>query len=111
VKESRADDGVVECYTCGKIMRLGTRDCQAGHYLAKSNYPIHRFNPDNVRPQCGARCNRWGQGMPAEFRPALIFELGLAVVERMEDTRHDIFRPTKQWYIRKIKHYRRKNAT
>ena len=51
VKLRCSKNGVMtECYTCKVPLQIGTKNCQAGHWLPKGTYGYHYFNPDNVRP-------------------------------------------------------------
>jgi len=105
VKKSREKDGYVYCYTCGKPMVIGTHDCQAGHWLPKGGFRIHKFNPDNIRPQCGSQCNLAKAGDYEVFKNNLIKEIGSEKVEEMYVTRNQSSKKPKIWYIDKIEHY------
>jgi hypothetical protein len=55
----------------------------AGHYLARSIAPQHRFTEDNVFGQ-RKNCNRPGGTTRAAFRAGVIARIGLARVEALE---------------------------
>jgi len=65
-------DGVVICYTCGKVGTIKTT--QAGHGIAGRNNAI-LFEEDVVRPQC-VGCNFFGGGKYGIFMDKLIKEYG-----------------------------------
>ena len=68
VRWSEADeDGYCKCVTCGKAHHV--TKLQAGHFVSR-RYGIHRWEPDNVRPQCVA-CNIYGQGEQYLFAQAI----------------------------------------
>ena len=106
VKLRRCVDGVVICYTCGKPMKYGTSDCQAGHYLSRGAYPSLTFNSDNCRPQC-YRCNCHLHGNTVEFRERLIEELGVNYVVRLEASRHTPVKYSRSDYEEMIERYKR----
>ena len=106
VKLSRSDDGLyVPCYTCGAMMEIGTSNCQAGHWIAKSVDSYHFFDERMVRPQ-DYRCNINLGGNAEEFRLRLIDELGEEVVNEMSAERKKIAKRSRDWYVSKIIHYR-----
>lgn len=73
------------CICCGKPFEPqkpgGSMD--AGHYLARSTAPQHRFNENNVFGQ-RKNCNRPGGTTRAAFRAGVIARIGLAAVEELE---------------------------
>jgi len=81
----RARDAGKPCICCGKPFELqkpgGSMD--AGHYLARSIAPQHRFNEDNIFGQ-RKNCNRPGGATRAAFRAGVIERIGLERVEALE---------------------------
>jgi 5-methylcytosine-specific restriction endonuclease McrA len=81
----RARDAGLPCICCGKPFEPqrpgGSMD--AGHYLARSIAPQHRFNPDNIFGQ-RKNCNRPGGATRAAFRAGVIDRIGLERVEALE---------------------------
>ena len=63
IRQSRSENGEVECITCDKI--LPWRETDAGHF-ASSRHAITRYDERNVEPQC-RHCNRFDQGRQYEF--------------------------------------------
>lgn len=105
---NQTDTGWCECYTCNKPIRIGDRDCQAGHWLSKKTYPFHYYNEDNVKPQC-CSCNEYHQGRPVEFEERLRQEYGVAHIEDMKDLRHRKANHDKAFVIDLMFHYRELN--
>ena len=68
------EDGWAECISCGKKVKLGTKDCQAGHYVPKTT-SMTRFDEDNVNIQC-MRCNTFLRGNIHNYRQGMIDKYG-----------------------------------
>lgn len=101
------DSVYVACYTCGINLRVGDPNCQAGHYLVKSAFPVHYFNEDNIRVQC-EKCNMFLKGNVEIFRKRLINEIGSCRVLEMDNSRHDNRKKDRGWYVDKIHEYKGK---
>jgi hypothetical protein len=72
IRTKYSKNGVVKCYTCGKMFTIKTT--QAGHGIAGRNNAI-LFCEDVVRPQC-VGCNFFGGGKYGIFMDKLIKEYG-----------------------------------
>lgn len=108
VKLSRSDDDYVRCYTCNSPLRIGTIDCQAGHWLPKKSCSIHYFEPDNVRPTCH-HCNCFLMGNSKIFKEKLIEEIGKSRVDELYDTRLMPACRDVEWYLEMIDKYKQLN--
>ena len=107
IKLEYSEDGeYVRCYTCDKLLKIGTPNCHAGHYLNKSTYSGLYFNENNVRPQCGMPCNGPRHGSPIEFREHLLREIGQKAVEELESRRHEPLTWKRPDYMERIEYYR-----
>ena len=105
VKYKHSADGVnVDCFTCGKSIVIGTQNCHAGHWQLKKQFPYHKFNEDNVRPQC-ARCNLRLFGDQSMFERNLIDEIGRATVNKIINTREVEFKPDLEWYEERLEYF------
>lgn len=102
IRHKYEKDGVIVCYTCGARKDLKT--IQNGHFVPR-HILITRFDEDNCRPQC-VGCNMYGRGKPLDFEENLKKELGVAKVEKMKQSRHQIFKVDQSWYEEKIEHYK-----
>lgn len=109
VKLSNTEDGeYCECISCHVPIKIGSSNCQGGHYLNKKSHPVHYFNEDNVHPQC-FRCNHRLEGNSANYRINLIEKIGLERVEWLEDNRHGKFKMDRVDYAEKTEHYKELN--
>lgn len=81
----RLRDAGKPCICCRKPFEPqkpgGSMD--AGHYLARSIAPQHRFNPDNIFGQ-RKNCNRPGGTTRAAFRAGVIERIGIERLEALE---------------------------
>ena len=104
IKKQHSIDGYCKCFTCGKSLKIGTSDCQAGHYYSQGGFPALRFTEDNVRPQC-YRCNVHLNGNTQIFRENLIEEIGTTRVALLDKHRHDPVKWSRSELEDKIKYY------
>ena len=74
-------EGLVRCFTCGRIMPVW--DCQCGHYISR-RYQATRWNQNNVRPQ-GRCCNIYKGGNYEVYEPKIKAELGVDNVQKLWD--------------------------
>lgn len=78
----------VNCFTCGRRLKIGTSDCQGGHYYTKKGYPALYFNENNVRVQC-YHCNINLSGNTVIFGELLEQEIGAEQMEHLKLLRHN----------------------
>lgn len=105
VKLNWSEDGAFcNCFTCNKTIEIGSRDCQAGHFIPRTYAPT-KFDERNVRPQC-SYCNEHRHGAHVEFRENLINEIGLDQVQEIETRCRQRWKWDKQELIDQIKYYR-----
>jgi hypothetical protein len=108
-KKYETEEGWCRCYTCQKPLKIGTSDCQSGHYYTKKGYPALFFDENNVRPQC-YHCNINLSGNIVIFGENLKNEIGYNAMEIMKSKRHDQVKRTKSDYIELIEFYKDKLA-
>jgi hypothetical protein len=106
-KKYEVEDGWCRCYTCQKPLKIGTSDCQGGHYYTKKGYPSLYFDENNVRPQC-FHCNISLSGNAVIFGENLLNEIGFDALEVMKSKRHNLVKLTKVDYIELIEKYKQK---
>lgn len=70
------------CCTCNAPITYATSDC--GHYLGRQ-YWATRWHPMNCAAQC-RKCNRFNEGMKAQFRVYLVNKYGEEKINLMEAT-------------------------
>jgi len=92
------------CFTCNKPIKIGTTDCQAGHFFPKGSNQFIMWHEDNVRPQC-SYCNLAEQGAQSRFEKALIFEIGQERVDWLHHNRHNTEKRGVVYYEEAIEKY------
>lgn len=81
IRKSGADEnGMVRCYTCGKIGHWKEMHC--GHFFSRRYYST-RFFEKNTKVQC-VSCNIFNQGAAPQFAIHLIKEYGNGILEELE---------------------------
>jgi hypothetical protein len=95
-------DGMVACYTCGKVMHW--KKIQNGHFISRT-YLATRFHENNCRPQCWG-CNGFGNGKPLDFEENLKRELSPEYVEELKKLRHSSVKYDRHWYTEMINNYK-----
>lgn len=106
IKLKYSKDGEhVNCFTCGKLLKIGTSDCQGGHCLPKGGYGGLYFNENNVRVQC-YHCNINLSGNTAVFIHELKKEIGEDEYELMYNSRHITIKRTRTDYLELIEKYK-----
>lgn len=114
----RARDAAQPCIDCSRPFEPqkpgGSMD--AGHYLARSIAPQHRFNEDNVFGQ-RKNCNRPGGATRAAFRQGVAGRIGLVRLIALEESTavhhwtKDEVRGIRDTYKAKLKALQREKAT
>lgn len=108
MKLKYSNDGLTcNCFTCGANLKIGTSNCQLGHWLPKGGYSYHYFTEDNTRPQC-YHCNINLSGNSAVFERNLKAEIGEDRVDEIFNTRHLSEKRNIIWYEELIEHYKQK---
>jgi len=107
IKKKYSDGEYCNCYTCDNPLKIGTSNCQCGHYYSKKGYPALYFNEDNNRPQC-FHCNISLSGNTQIFRERLIIEIGLERINKMDSHRHDTIKWNRSDLIEKTEYYKHK---
>jgi len=101
------DEDTCRCYTCDAIIKIGTSNCQGGHYYTKKGYPGLYFDENNVRPQC-YHCNINLSGNTIIFGERLENEIGTDAMEELKNKRHSSVKLTKNDYLELIKEIKQK---
>ena len=111
------DDGYGSCISCGKSLELGTKDCQAGHYIPKGQGGAHhlglpRFPDDelaerNCNGQCAA-CNLVEGGNFLNYEKGLRQKYGDVATDELKEAGaiNPVFKRTKPDLIEIIEHYK-----
>jgi len=89
-------------YTC---ITCGNPGNHAGHYIEKSiSNPLGYFSEVGVNCQC-VRCNLYQSGTKDKYALALERIHGFGILQLLEEERKKVFKPTREWYEKKIKFY------
>ena len=94
------------CYTCDNPVKIGTSNCQGGHYYTKKGYPALYFNENNVRVQC-YHCNINLSGNTVIFGERLEEEIGKEQMEHLKLIRHNSIKLMRSDY-EELKEYYKK---
>jgi hypothetical protein len=97
----------VKCFTCDADLKIGTSNCQGGHYYTKKGYPALYFHENNVRVQC-YHCNINLSGNTVIFGERLEQEIGIDAMNELKSLRHGIFKKTRVEYLELIQEFRSK---
>jgi len=78
------DDGIGQCISCGKFVRIGIGKADAGHYYPKGNtYAALSYDEKNVNVQC-SHCNRFLEGNKQGYEKGLIKKYGSDVIQYLD---------------------------
>jgi len=77
------------CISCGKPVRYGTHDCQAGHfYPGISIYRALEFSEENVNVQC-FQCNYGKQGAWEGYKLGMVKKYGKGILKKLKIQAHN----------------------
>ena len=111
------DTGYGNCISCNKPIQIGTKDCQAGHYIPKGQGGSHHLglprSPDdllcerNVNLQC-SKCNMIEGGNFINYEIGLRQKYGDEKVDELKEAGaiNPVFKRTKPDLIEIIEHYK-----
>lgn len=78
-----------QCISCGKSVRYGTHDCQAGHfYPGIAIYRALEFSEINVNVQC-FKCNYGKQGHQEGYKLGLVKKYGEGILQKLKVQAHN----------------------
>ncbi len=82
------DDNYCICCTCWQ-RRHYKDSMQAWHYIPSGSSSFHRYNEQNIHPQCyGCNVGKWGNLI--EYRPFMIQKYWLEYTDWLYETRNEI---------------------
>jgi len=97
------DEGLVQCFTCGKVDHY--KRLQNGHFQSR-RFMATRFSEDgNCEVQC-QKCNIWEQGMQYRFAMNLDAKYGEGTAQELEFLARTIVKFTRVDYEEKIVYYK-----
>src|SRR3990167_10773198 len=104
IRTKYSKDGIVECYTCGKVHPV--KEMSAGHGIGGRNNAV-LFLEAVIKPQC-LGCNFWGRGQYRIFTKKLIDELGLEEYDRIVKLSNETIKYTTDDYLEIYELYKEK---
>jgi hypothetical protein len=97
------DEGMVQCFTCGKVAHYKV-GMQCGHFQSRSNLKT-RFDEENYQVQC-VGCNMFKQGEQYRFALQLDGKYGEGTAEKLMYLSHQGIRFIRGDYEEKISYYK-----
>ena len=97
------DEGLAQCFTCGKVAHYKSGGMQNGHFQSRS-FLSTRFDEENCQPQCVA-CNMFRQGEQYKFALNLDAKYGEGKAEELEILAKSVVKFTRYDYEDKISYY------
>lgn len=107
IRKRYADNnGIAECFTCGK--KDHWKSLQCGHFMSRKHYST-RWDEKNCQVQCSG-CNvfRWGEQF--KFGRNLDIKLGKGTADSLEQKSRQILKYNNIELIELIEHYKKKVA-
>lgn len=99
------ENGICECISCGKKMRLGTIDCQAGHFIPVSVSSQLRFDEYNVNAQCSS-CNKYKEGNTQNYEQGIRDKYGDDILKELKSSSNkQVKRWDKEWLVDQLFYY------
>jgi hypothetical protein len=87
-KANEDENGVIKCFTCGRLMTFKT--AQNGHYIGRQ-YKAVRWSEINCQPQDYV-CNILNEGEKVKFAAALDKKYGEGTAEKMNQQKNNRFK-------------------
>jgi hypothetical protein len=96
------DEGLAQCYTCGKVDHY--KKLQCGHFMSRRFYAT-RWNELNCQVQC-VKCNMYGQGEQFKFGLNLDAGYGEGTAEELQHEARQYAKFTRLDYTDQIGYYK-----
>ena len=97
------DEGLCQCFTCGKVSHYKT-GMQNGHFQSRS-FLSTRFDEENCQPQC-VGCNMFKQGEQWKFGMNLNAKYGIGTSNKLEFISRQKVKFSRIDYEDKISYYK-----
>ena len=97
-----AENGVTECFTCGKVDHF--KKLQCGHFQSR-RHTATRWNEQNCQVQC-VKCNMFNQGMQWRFGNNLDSKYGKGTSQDLFILAHKTVKMTRADYVQEIHYYK-----
>jgi len=96
------DEGLAQCYTCGKVDHYKRLQC--GHFMSR-RFHSTRWSELNCQVQC-VKCNMYGQGEQFKFGINLDANYGEGTAEELQYEARKIVKYTRVDYVEQIGYYK-----
>tara|TARA_R100001129_G_scaffold142915_1_gene103989 strand:- start:39 stop:443 length:405 start_codon:yes stop_codon:yes gene_type:complete len=96
------DEGLAQCYTCGKVDHYKRLQC--GHFMSR-RFHSTRWSELNCQVQC-VKCNMYGQGEQFKFGINLDAQYGEGTAEELHYEARQILKYTRVDYTEQIGYYK-----
>lgn len=103
IRLREADNGIVECFTCGKKEHWKGKGMQNGHFMSRKHLST-RWDEMNCQVQC-VGCNVYKYGEQYKFSIGLDAKYGGGTAEEMLIKSREIYKVMDKELIDKIKYY------
>jgi hypothetical protein len=97
------DEGMVQCFTCGKISHYKS-GMQNGHFQSRRHHST-RWNEENCQVQC-IKCNLYEQGEQFKFGMSLDGKYGEGKAAELGFLARQIYKVSRVDYEEKISYYK-----
>ena len=98
------DEGLCQCFTCGKVAHYKTGSMQCGHFQSRK-YHSTRWNEQNCQVQC-VGCNMFKSGEQWKFGLALDVKYGEGTSQELEFLSKIIVKKMRSEYEEDIRYYK-----
>ena len=98
------DEGLVQCFTCGKVAHYKTGSMQNGHFQSR-RFMSTRFDEENCQIQC-VKCNMFEQGQQYQFGLQLDAKYGEGTADELIFLAHKTVKFTRSDYDDKLSYYK-----
>ncbi len=95
-------EGLVQCFTCGKVGHY--KKLQCGHFQTRRHHST-RWNEQNCQVQC-VKCNMFEQGEQWKFGLALDHKYGEGTSSELEFLAHTTVKRMRAEYEEEIRYYK-----
>ena len=96
------DEGIAQCFTCGKIDYY--KKLQCGHFQSRRHHAT-RWNEQNCQVQC-VKCNMFGQGEQWKFGLNINAKYGVGTADEIKMLSSSTIKITRSEYEENIRYYK-----
>jgi hypothetical protein len=98
------ENGLCQCFTCGKVAHYKTGGMQCGHFQSRRHHST-RWDEKNCQVQC-VRCNMFSGGEQYKFGLGLDHKYGVGTAQELEFLSRFTVKITRGDYEEKISYYK-----